>query len=68
MRAAAISGARPLTAFRRVMLPSILPGVLSGAAFAFVTSFDELGDFAVPGRPATSERCRCRCSSACAST
>jgi putative spermidine/putrescine transport system permease protein len=42
MRAAAISGARPLTAFRRVMLPSILPGVLSGAAFAFVTSFDEL--------------------------
>jgi putative spermidine/putrescine transport system permease protein len=42
MRAAAISGARPLTAFRQVMLPSILPGVLSGAAFAFVTSFDEL--------------------------
>jgi putative spermidine/putrescine transport system permease protein len=42
MRAAAISGAPPLMAFRRVMLPSILPGVLSGAAFAFVTSFDEL--------------------------
>lgn len=42
MHAAAICGARPLTAFRRVMLPSILPGVLSGAAFAFVTSFDEL--------------------------
>jgi putative spermidine/putrescine transport system permease protein len=42
MRAAAISGARPLTAFRRVMLPLILPGVLSGAAFAFVASFDEL--------------------------
>jgi putative spermidine/putrescine transport system permease protein len=42
MRAAAISGARPLAAFRRVMLPSILPGVLSGAAFAFVASFDEL--------------------------
>jgi putative spermidine/putrescine transport system permease protein len=42
MRAAAISGARPLTAFRCVMLPLILPGVLSGAAFAFVTSFDEL--------------------------
>ena len=42
MRAAAISGARPLTAFRKVMLPLILPGVLSGAAFAFVASFDEL--------------------------
>jgi putative spermidine/putrescine transport system permease protein len=42
MHAAAICGARPLTAFRRVMLPAILPGVLSGAAFAFVTSFDEL--------------------------
>ncbi len=42
MRAAAISGARPVEAFRRVMLPLILPGVLSGAAFAFVASFDEL--------------------------
>ena len=42
MRAAAISGARPLAAFRRVMLPLILPGVLSGAAFAFIASFDEL--------------------------
>jgi len=42
MRAAAISGARPLTSFFRVMLPLILPGVLSGAAFAFVTSFDEV--------------------------
>ncbi|RWK54582.1 MAG: ABC transporter permease [Mesorhizobium sp.] len=42
MRAAAISGARPITSFFRVMLPQILPGVLSGAAFAFVTSFDEV--------------------------
>jgi putative spermidine/putrescine transport system permease protein len=42
MRAAGISGARPVEAFRRVMLPLILPGVLSGAAFAFVASFDEL--------------------------
>jgi putative spermidine/putrescine transport system permease protein len=42
MRAASISGARPLAAFFRVMLPLILPGVLSGAAFAFVTSFDEV--------------------------
>ena len=42
MHAAAICGARPMVAFRLVMLPLILPGVLSGAAFAFVTSFDEL--------------------------
>ncbi len=42
MHAAAICGAPPMVAFRRVMLPLILPGVLSGAAFAFVTSFDEL--------------------------
>ncbi|TIM07972.1 ABC transporter permease [Mesorhizobium sp.] len=42
MRAAAISGARPIASFFRVMLPLILPGVLSGAAFAFVTSFDEV--------------------------
>ena len=42
MRAAAILGAGPIKAFFRVMLPLILPGVLSGAAFAFVTSFDEV--------------------------
>src|SRR5271170_8170646 len=42
MRATSILGARPLTGFLRVMLPLILPGVLSGAAFAFVTSFDEV--------------------------
>jgi putative spermidine/putrescine transport system permease protein len=42
MRATSILGAKPLTGFRRVMLPLILPGVLSGAAFAFVTSFDEV--------------------------
>lgn len=42
MRAAAICGAQPHVAFKRVMLPLILPGVLSGAAFAFVASFDEL--------------------------
>jgi len=42
MRAASISGARPATAFFKIMLPLILPGVLAGAAFAFVTSFDEV--------------------------
>jgi putative spermidine/putrescine transport system permease protein len=41
-RAAAGLGAPPLTVFRRVILPLILPGVLSGALFAFATSFDEV--------------------------
>jgi putative spermidine/putrescine transport system permease protein len=41
-RAAATLGAPPMTAFRQVVLPLILPGVISGALFAFVTSFDEV--------------------------
>ncbi len=41
-RAAASLGASPATAFRKVTLPLILPGVVSGALFAFVTSFDEV--------------------------
>jgi putative spermidine/putrescine transport system permease protein len=35
-------GAAPLVAFRRITLPLIFPGVLSGALFAFVTSLDEV--------------------------
>lgn len=35
-------GASPVLAFRRITLPLILPGVLSGALFAFVTSLDEV--------------------------
>jgi putative spermidine/putrescine transport system permease protein len=41
-RAAASLGAPPLIAFRKVMLPIILPGVVSGGLFAFATSFDEI--------------------------
>ncbi len=41
-RAAAGLGAPPVTVFRKVILPLILPGVISGALFAFVTSFDEV--------------------------
>ncbi|QXM23371.1 ABC transporter permease [Elioraea tepida] len=41
LRAAAACGAGPVTAFRRVMLPLILPGVVAGAVFAFATSLDE---------------------------
>ena len=33
--AAASFGATPLTTFRRVILPLILPGVISGALFSF---------------------------------
>jgi len=42
VRAAASLGASPLLAFRRVTLPLIAPGVISGALFAFATSFDEV--------------------------
>ena len=42
IHAAATLGASPLTTFRRVIVPLILPGVISGALFAFVTSFDEV--------------------------
>ena len=42
VRAAASLGAPPLTAFFRVTLPLIAPGVISGALFAFATSFDEV--------------------------
>ena len=42
VRAAESLGASPLTTFRRVTLPLILPGVASGAVFAFAASFDEV--------------------------
>jgi len=42
LRAAASLGATPAFAFRKVMLPLILPGVLSGGLFAFAISFDEV--------------------------
>ncbi len=41
-RAAASLGANPLRAFFKVQMPLILPGVVSGALFAFITSFDEV--------------------------
>jgi putative spermidine/putrescine transport system permease protein len=42
MRAATSLGAPPLMAFRRIMLPIVLPGVVTGALFAFAASFDEV--------------------------
>ncbi|MBO9395390.1 ABC transporter permease [Shimia sp. R9_1] len=41
-RAAASMGANPVTTFYRIQMPLILPGVISGALFAFITSFDEV--------------------------
>ncbi|MBC7157142.1 MAG: ABC transporter permease [Rhodobacteraceae bacterium] len=41
-QAAANMGANPVTTFFRVQMPLILPGVISGGLFAFITSFDEV--------------------------
>jgi len=41
-RAAANMGAGPIRTFFQVQMPLILPGVISGALFAFITSFDEV--------------------------
>jgi len=41
-RAAANMGANPVTTFFRIQMPLILPGVISGGLFAFITSFDEV--------------------------
>ncbi|MBY6047898.1 ABC transporter permease [Vannielia litorea] len=41
-RAAASMGADPVRTFFKVQMPLILPGVISGALFAFITSFDEV--------------------------
>ena len=36
-------GAREVTVFRRVVLPSIMPGILSGVAMAFARAVGEIG-------------------------
>lgn len=41
-RASANMGAGPIRTFFKVQMPLILPGVISGALFAFITSFDEV--------------------------
>lgn len=41
-RAAASLGASPTRTFFKIIVPLILPGVISGALFAFITSFDEV--------------------------
>ncbi|MZR30663.1 ABC transporter permease subunit [Sneathiella sp. DP05] len=41
-RASASLGANPVKTFFRVQMPLILPGVIAGGLFAFITSFDEV--------------------------
>jgi putative spermidine/putrescine transport system permease protein len=41
-RAAASLGSTPINTFMKITLPLIMPGVISGGLFAFVTSFDEV--------------------------
>lgn len=41
-QAAASLGAGPVKTFFKIQMPLILPGVISGALFAFITSFDEV--------------------------
>lgn len=41
-RAAANMGASPTRTFFKVIVPLILPGVIAGGLFAFITSFDEV--------------------------
>ncbi|MFT5607766.1 MAG: putative spermidine/putrescine transport system permease protein [Parvicella sp.] len=41
-RAAANMGATPVKTFFSIIVPLILPGVISGGLFAFITSFDEV--------------------------
>ena len=41
-RAASSLGSNPSNTFFKITMPLILPGIISGALFAFVTSFDEV--------------------------
>lgn len=41
-QAAANMGAGPVRTFFKIQMPLILPGVISGGLFAFITSFDEV--------------------------
>ncbi len=42
IRAASNLGSNPVNTFFKVIVPLILPGVISGGLFAFITSFDEV--------------------------
>lgn len=59
--AAASMGAPPFLTFRKVTLPVILPGIASGALFAFATSLDEVVVTMFLAGPDNAP-CRARCS------
>ena len=42
VKAAQSLGAKPMRTFFKGIMPLILPGIISGALFAFITSFDEV--------------------------
>ena len=42
VRAASSLGAGPIQTFFKIQMPLIIPGVISGGLFAFITSFDEV--------------------------
>jgi len=42
VKAAQSLGAKPMRTFFKIIMPLILPGIISGALFAFITSFDEV--------------------------
>jgi len=50
-RAGASLGAAPHVVFRKIMLPLVRPGVISGALFAFATSLDEVVVVLLLGAP-----------------
>ena len=41
-RAASSMGAKPIHTFFKIQMPLIMPGIISGGLFAFITSFDEV--------------------------
>lgn len=45
--AAKTLGARPLTIFRRVVLPTLMPAILTGAALSFSRAIGEFGSIAI---------------------
>ena len=53
IRAAQNMGANAVTTFFKVQMPLILPGVISGGLFAFITSFDEVVVVLFMGGPDT---------------
>ena len=56
-------GASELTVFRRIVLPNILPGILSGVALAFARAVGEIGAIVlICGQPPVQDRGRRRCS------